>query len=201
MGHGHSHGGHGHSHGGHSHNKEGHGHNHGKHGHSKKGHGHSHGENGHSHSGKDLTKEGKYESKVRVSEESTSVAPEVQNIEQRICEMDRDRRRASSRESELTTVVIVNKVVAREEDVDVSVKETNREVQGENIGGLAESRVHMTPSRYKMGIMLAAIQANEDAIEKEANENTGKFKFSFCKTLLPFANTDVFFWHSQHLWR
>lgn len=81
-------------------------------------------------------------------------------------------RRGNTKDSKLTTVVIVNKIVTKESEVDIASEEAKEaRPESENYRALAESRVHNTPSRYKMGIMLAAIQANEQASDKEVDEN------------------------------
>ena len=83
-------------------------------------------------------------------------------------------RRAGKKDSELTTIVIVNKVVAREDEIKVEVENGDNDPSDGLTGSLAESKVHLTPSKYKMGLMLAAIQANENAGEGNPDETTSK---------------------------
>ena len=115
----------------------GHGHSHGSHGHGGHSHG-SHGHSGHGHS----------HGQHNTNEAGNELERTVENNQ------------------EVTTVVIVNKVISKEDQIDIEhgkdpVNESNIKLD-EDLGGLTNNRVHTTPSRYKMGMMLAAIQAEEE---------------------------------------
>eukprot|EP00112_Aurelia_sp_Birch-Aquarium-sp1_P026357 Seg930.4 transcript_id=Seg930.4/GoldUCD/mRNA.D3Y31 product="Zinc transporter 1" protein_id=Seg930.4/GoldUCD/D3Y31 len=108
------------------------------HGHSHGGHGHGgHGGHGHSHG------------KQSINGTGNELERTVENNQ------------------ELTTVVIANKVISKEDQIDIEhgkdpADESRIELE-EDLGELANNRVHTTPSRYKMGMMLAAIQAEGEA--------------------------------------
>ena len=72
-----------------------------------------------------------------------------------------------SQSTELTTVVIVNKIITDQDAVEVGDRNeiALEEHLNNEIGGLSSNRIHTTPSRYKMGMMLAALQASEDGNE------------------------------------
>ncbi|XP_065058823.1 calcium/manganese antiporter SLC30A10-like [Rhopilema esculentum] len=103
------------------------------------GHGHSHGGHGHSHD------------------------------QMKIDECHGTKGGHGSQSTELTTVVIVNKIVTDQDAVEVGDRNdiALEEHINNEIGGLSNNIIHTTPSRYKMGMMLAALQASEDG--KEAN--------------------------------
>ena len=207
MGHGHSHGGHGHSHGGHSHSHGGgHSDSHGRHSDSHGKHSENHGRNndsdgGHSnsHGGNSSNREdstiekglgnnngkncqNRFESAPTECSGQEDLEGQKQemsvNLQERVKGKDNRARHVSEKDSELRTIVIVNKVVARDDEVDGTIEDSENGVsQGEVLGSLAESRVHLTPSRYKMGIMLAAIQANENVGQENAEETNSKHLF------------------------
>ena len=89
-----------------------------------------------------------------------SASHEKQNTNERGDELER----ATESNQEVTTVVIVNKVISKEDQIDVEPgnKAVNESEHKEDLGELTNNRVHTTPSRYKMGIMLAAMQADEE---------------------------------------
>ena len=148
----------------------GHGHSHGGHGHGGHSHG-SHGHSGHGHSH---------------GQQSTN-------------ESGNELERAAENNQEVTTVVIVNKVISKEDQIDIEhvkdpVNESNIELD-EDLGGLTNNRVHTTPSRYKMGMMLAAIQAEEETAGLDVVITTSESKsidirnialystFSYCRCI------------------
>ena len=141
------------------------------------GHGHSHGGHGHSHGG--MAHGHKGQNAAGASIDTKHVQGPIHNgvdMQKGIKIVDKDGKQSTEEDTELRTIVIVNKVVAREDEIDVTNGERNKDVSdGEMLGGVAESRVCLTPSRYKMGIMLAALQANENV--KEANTGAAISKF------------------------
>ncbi len=68
-------------------------------------------------------------------------------------------------EPSVTTVVIVNDPVLNINELEEPPVETS-ETEDE-IDELSNQKVHNTPSRFQMGIMLAAIQAGESANTQE----------------------------------
>jgi len=153
------------------------------------GHGHSHGGHGHSHGG--MAHGHKGQNAAGASIDTKHVQGPIHNgvdMQKGIKIVDKDGKQSTEEDTELRTIVIVNKVVAREDEIDVTNGERNKDVSdGEMLGGVAESRVCLTPSRYKMGIMLAALQANENVKEantgaainrEEAQERSKKLKSS-----------------------
>lgn len=75
-----------------------------------------------------------------------------------------DEAKVGSQDSELTSVVIVNKVTSRENMTDVGGKELDKsEQENPKLRASPESIAHNGSSEYK--IMMNAIQANKEAIE------------------------------------
>ena len=76
-------------------------------------------------------------------------------------------------EPSVTTVVIVNEPVLNVNELEEPPVETSEAGQPasleDKIDELSSLKVHNTPSRFQMGIMLAAIQAGESGNKQEFN--------------------------------
>ena len=149
------------------------------HGHSHGGTGHSHGGIGHDHRGHVSIDIGGQSSEGASNGDTKHVQGTIHNgvgMQKGITTVDKDSKQSNGKDTELRTIVIVNKVVAREDEIDIAVGERKEDAsEDEMLGGVAESRVRLTPSRYKMGIMLAALQANGNAKEINIGEATSEY--------------------------
>lgn len=98
-----------------------------------------------------------------------------------------DEAKVGSQDSELTSVVIVNKVTSRENMTDVGGKELDKsEQENPKLRASPESIAHNGSSEYK--IMMNAIQANKEAIENCLHIQAGRTILWLQKVLLKIAN-------------
>ena len=111
-------------------------------------------------------------------------APSVYNgmdLQKRIRPVDKDGKRSNEESTELRAIVIVSKIVSLEDKVAVAVGERNEDVsEGEMLGGVTDSRVRLTTSKCNMGIMVAALKANQNTNET----NTGMAISKHCNVVV-----------------